>query len=341
MRLNIFASRPRLARHALALAGISVVLLGAGATTANGHTEVMSRLNQSAGYGSVLDATASADVAAKVASHTDLVISADATQKASKLNSQVALAGDEQTLAKRQVVTTAQTQRHGITNYVVQPGDTLSGIASKFNVTSNTVRWANGISNADDITPGQTLKILPITGLLYTVQSGDTTASLASKFQANDAQIAEYNNADVKGLSVGQQIVVPDGVIQEAAPKPQATVIAPVAAAAPTTQHYAGSYGNGYAFGYCTWYVASRRSVPSDWGNAASWYYNAQFSGYAVGSVPAVGAIAWTPSGYYGHVAYVEGVSGGMVTVSEMNYNGNWDRVTYRTVPASSFRYIY
>jgi surface antigen len=30
-----------------------------------------------------------------------------------------------------------------------------------------------------------------------------------------------------------------------------------------------------------------------------------------------------------------------MVTVSEMNYNGNWGRKTSRTVPASSFRYIY
>jgi surface antigen len=87
--------------------------------------------------------------------------------------------------------------------------------------------------------------------------------------------------------------------------------------------------------------VASHRSVPSNWGNANAWYYNAQASGFSVGSVPVPGAIAWTGAGYYGHVAYVEGVSGGMVTVSEMNYNGNWDRVTSRTVPASSFRYIY
>jgi len=77
------------------------------------------------------------------------------------------------------------------------------------------------------------------------------------------------------------------------------------------------------------------------WWNANAWYYNAQASGFSVGSQPVPGAIAWTGAGYYGHVAYVESVSGGMVTVSEMNYNGNWNRVTSRTVSASSFRYIY
>ena len=72
----------------------------------------------------------------------------------------------------------------------------------------------------------------------------------------------------------------------------------------------AGSTANTYSYGYCTYFVASRRSVPSMWGNASAWYYNAQASGYAVGSTPQVGAIAWTAAGYYGHVAYVEAVNG-------------------------------
>jgi surface antigen len=72
-----------------------------------------------------------------------------------------------------------------------------------------------------------------------------------------------------------------------------------------------------------------------------NWYYNAQASGFRVGSVPVVGAIAWTPAGYYGHVAIVDGVSGGMVTISEMNGPAGWGRVDTRTVSASDFRYIY
>lgn len=337
--------RPRLMAHASLMLGIGVVLAGAQTTSLATRSALVSQLSQgSTGYGSTLDATAQAQVAANLATGTDMLISADASKTASQLTAQVALAGDQDTLAKRQVVTTAQPARHDITNYVVQSGDTLSQIAQKFNVTSDTIRWSNNLSNADSLSPGQTLKILPITGVLYTVQSGDTTASLASKFQANDAQIAEYNDADVKGLKVGQQIIIPEGQIQEA-PKPQA---APVTA--PTTSiassSVSRSFGfvggsNSYAWGNCTWYVANRRAVPPFWGDARSWYYNAQFSGYSVGSVPAAGAIAWTGAGYYGHVAYVESVSGGMVTISEMNYGGNFGRVTYRTVPASTFRYIY
>jgi surface antigen len=109
--------------------------------------------------------------------------------------------------------------------------------------------------------------------------------------------------------------------------------------AAPLTNYAGGA--NGYAYGYCTWYVASRRSVPPYWGNAADWYYNAQASGFSVGSVPEVGAIAWTGAGYFGHVAYVVGVGNGTVTISEMNATAGWGRVDTRTVSASSFRYIY
>lgn len=97
---------------------------------------------------------------------------------------------------------------------------------------------------------------------------------------------------------------------------------------------------NGYSRGYCTWYVANKRYVPSGLGDANTWYSRASHYGLSVGSKPAVGAIAQTSVGPLGHVAYVESVNGDMVTISEMNYVG-WNRVSTRTVPASTFRYIY
>ena len=100
-------------------------------------------------------------------------------------------------------------------------------------------------------------------------------------------------------------------------------------------------YANTYAFGQCTYYAASRRAIPSYWGNANSWFYNARAGGWRVGYVPAVHAIAWTSVGSFGHVAFVEQVSGSQVYISEMNFNGNWNRVTYRWVAANSFGYIY
>lgn len=102
------------------------------------------------------------------------------------------------------------------------------------------------------------------------------------------------------------------------------------------------TYANSYSRGQCTWYVAGRRQLPNNWGNAVSWYYHATASGRAVGTTPAVGAIAWTPVGRYGHVALVEQVSSGgtQVYISEMNYRGVGVK-SYRWVSAKSFKYIY
>ena len=90
-----------------------------------------------------------------------------------------------------------------------------------------------------------------------------------------------------------------------------------------------------YPVGQCTYYVASQRSV-GQWNNATDWLWQAQRDGWATGSTPKVGAIAWQ----YGHVALVTGVSGDMVTVSEMNYVG-WNVQSSRTVHKSVFTYIY
>jgi len=110
----------------------------------------------------------------------------------------------------------------------------------------------------------------------------------------------------------------------------------------PGTMAPDGTYRNTYTSGNCTWYVAGRRQVPSGWGNAVSWYYHATSSGWAVGTTPAIAAIAWTPAGSMGHVALVEGVSddGQRVYISEMNYRGLGVK-SYRWTSASSFKYIY
>lgn len=100
------------------------------------------------------------------------------------------------------------------------------------------------------------------------------------------------------------------------------------------------SYANTYSPGYCTWFVASRRSVPSGWGNARNWLANARAAGWATGSAPRVGAIAWTGAGAMGHVGLVTGVNGSQVTIIEMNYAG-FSVVSSRVANASEFQYIY
>ncbi len=106
-----------------------------------------------------------------------------------------------------------------------------------------------------------------------------------------------------------------------------------------------GPCGDHFAFGQCTWYVASRRCIP--WvGNADQWYRNAAAMGYREGHMPVPGAVvAFWPGGdgasRIGHVAYVEavgpadGIPAGYFKQSEMNFAG-WDRVSYRVLPDNS-----
>jgi surface antigen len=88
---------------------------------------------------------------------------------------------------------------------------------------------------------------------------------------------------------------------------------------------------NHFAFGYCTWYVATKRNVPW-YGNAIDWWPNARSYGYSEGQKPVRGAIMVTSESHWGHVAYVESVNrDGSWTVSEMNYKA-WNVVDIRTV---------
>jgi surface antigen len=111
----------------------------------------------------------------------------------------------------------------------------------------------------------------------------------------------------------------------------QAAQVAAQARASISTSSTSSGSGNHFAFGYCTWYVASRRYIP--WfGNAIEWWPNARAYGYAEGQTPRVGAVMVTRESYWGHVAYVEAVNGdGSWTVSEMNFVG-WDVIDRRTI---------
>lgn len=114
-----------------------------------------------------------------------------------------------------------KTKNQSISIYVVREGDTLSGIAEMFDVSVNTIRWANDIAPGGKIRVGQQLTILPITSVKHTVQKGDTLASIAKKYGADADEITNYNRIE-GALVVGTDIIIPDGEI--AVPTPKATV---------------------------------------------------------------------------------------------------------------------
>lgn len=111
--------------------------------------------------------------------------------------------------------------RDKIVNYEVLGGDTLASIADKFNVSVDTLKWANDLKN-QTIKPGQTIKVPPVTGIVYKVNSGDSIYSIAKKYRTNAQKIVnfpfnDFADLDTFALTPGQTLFVPDGVV-EAAP---------------------------------------------------------------------------------------------------------------------------
>lgn len=116
----------------------------------------------------------------------------------------------------------SQKPRDQIIGYTVQKGDTISTIAEKFGISANTIRWENSLTN-DNITDGETLRILPVTGMAYKVQKGDTVYSIAKKLNSEPQKIVDFPfndfaNPETFSLVDGQILIVPDGVKPSAQP---------------------------------------------------------------------------------------------------------------------------
>ena len=118
--------------------------------------------------------------------------------------------------------------RRDVLQYTVQSGDTVSGIANEFDVSADSILWANPKleDNPDMLSLGQVLNIPPVSGVLYTVASGDTVQKIADKFKSAKVPASklvdnivnfEFNQehhelkAPDYALTVGQFLMVPDG----------------------------------------------------------------------------------------------------------------------------------
>lgn len=188
--------------------------------------------------------------------------------------------------------------------YIVRPGDTLLRVGNLFGVGLPTLKYVNNLTN-DIIKPGDKLAI-PKRG-----------------YQVSSSQLAKRKaEQDKKKLASARNTVARDSSTRS------------------TVNTRPGSSKNGYPYGWCTYYVATRRFVPSNWGNARTWLSSARRAGYATGSTPAAGAIVQTSESWLGHVAYVESVNGdGTFTISEMNAIG-WGKTSSRKMSVGSGKIV-
>jgi murein DD-endopeptidase MepM/ murein hydrolase activator NlpD len=98
--------------------------------------------------------------------------------------------------------------------YVVRKGDSIGQVADMFNVSANTILWANDMKKGDKLVEGDTLIILPVDGRKHVVAAGDTLRKIASKYSADVLDVAGYNGLSLEDqLTVGQELIIPNADI--------------------------------------------------------------------------------------------------------------------------------
>ena len=128
-----------------------------------------------------------------------------------------------------------------ISVYVVREDDSLSQIANMFGVSVKTIMWTNDIGSKGIIRPGETLTILPVSGVQHSVVKGETLVGIAKKYDGDVKEIMEMNGfEDGYILAVGGKIIIPGGEMSiEPTTVQQRSYAASVSA---PTKSYSGYY---------------------------------------------------------------------------------------------------
>lgn len=124
-----------------------------------------------------------------------------------------------------------ENEENVIIEYVVESGDTLSSLAAQFDISLDTILWANDLSRKSALKTGQKLVIPPVSGVIHHVKSKDTVSEIASTYKAKTSEIVALNNLlDENDIYIGDILVIPNGVMPSsptktaAAQPPQAPV---------------------------------------------------------------------------------------------------------------------
>lgn len=93
--------------------------------------------------------------------------------------------------------------------HVIQPNQSLFGIAQAYGTTVNDIVEANEVPNPSNLVVGQTL-VIPIVGSFYWVQPGDSFFSIGRKFNVPYQEVAQVNGLSVnQPLTVGLRLYIP------------------------------------------------------------------------------------------------------------------------------------
>ncbi len=112
----------------------------------------------------------------------------------------------------------SQQASYQITTYQVMKGDSVFAIAKQFNIKPESILYSNKNTlhdNPQNLTPGMTLEIPPVDGLIYTWKDGDTIDSVAKEFKAKPEDILNWPGNDIDltnpQIKPGTVIMIPGG----------------------------------------------------------------------------------------------------------------------------------
>lgn len=175
----------------------------------------------------------------------------------------------------------------------------------------------------------------------YKVKAGDNLTKIGEENNSSWLRLWQKNTeiTDPDLINIGQKLIIPDPKeVLKDRPLPVKIVTTPQRSQEVSSPAKRGSNsGNLYTYGYCTWYVKNRRpDLPNNLGNAITWASRAASQGIGTGTKAVPGAVGQKGN----HVVYVESVSGGQMTISEMNYEG-WNIKSSRTTSTAGWSFIY
>ena len=106
-----------------------------------------------------------------------------------------------------------------VTAHVVQEGETISSIATRYSLSVDTILWENKLTSKSPIKPGQELHILPVDGVRHQVARGETIFSIGKKYGLDESSTQaivdypfnEFRNDETFELATGQWLMVPGG----------------------------------------------------------------------------------------------------------------------------------
>lgn len=205
--------------------------------------------------------------------------------------------------------------------YTVKSGDTISYIASRFNIAQDTILAANGLNYSSILREGRELLILPVDGLLHKVQKDDTLDTIAKKYSVDKNLIIAQNRLNVENIPTGDLLIIPGA---------KRIIINPATIAgnsSPSNARYASAFYNSSKkksgsiisrFAYNCVKAERLKNPDLPYGLYTLREKESQIEGDA----PLPGAtVVTSEGGYTGHVAHVEKVEGDQIYISECNYH--------------------